>query len=322
MLGSIYDTPQWDKLPEEVGDGYNVLYNNTKYANITGKADNKTGEWKYVDGYKCETEGPQLFELIALCDPTGQKDVVEFTLDPTSSPCHIKYTSTSRSGCRTDMLEQIEPVLKFSGFILIVLGLALVFFGAKLFAWLLGGQIFLSIFVVFISLIHAFGMLDPHALGEAYSKGENTSLGMVFVVGIIGLIASGVGAFYLTKLLDRYLISITAGVCGGLVSFMVLSPMKLPTAATIVFSLAVGGVTAYFADYVHKYIKTVGTALIGAFMFVRGIGTFEVFGKYPSIFNKVTEGKDLDNVGTENLTSSALGYLACMIFFTCAGSYV
>ena len=139
MLGSIYDTPQWDKLPEEVGDGYNVKYNNTKYANITGKADNKTGEWKYVDGYKCETEGPHFFELIALCDPTGQKDVVEFTLDPTSSPCHIKYTSTSRSGCRTDMLEQIEPVLKFSGFILIVLGLALVFFGAKLFAWLLGG---------------------------------------------------------------------------------------------------------------------------------------------------------------------------------------
>merc|ERR1711998_382184 len=138
----------------------------------------------------------------------------------------------------------------------------------------------------------------------------------------MGLIASGVGAFYLTKLLDRYLISITAGVCGGLVTFMVLGPMRLPTAATIVFSLAVGGVTAYFADYVHKYIKTVGTALIGAFMFVRGIGTFEVFGKYPSIFNKVTEGKDLDNMGTENLGKSALGYLACMIFFTCAGSYV
>ena len=148
-------------------------------------------------------------------------------------------------------------------------------------------------------------------------------MGKVFVVGIIGLIASGFGAFYLTKLLDKFLLPIMAGVCGGLVAFMVLGPMKLPPAATIVLSGGVGGIAAYFAHYVHKYIKTVGTALIGAFMFVRGIGTFEVFGKYPSIFNKVAEGtKDIENIGTENLGKSALAYLACAVFFTCGGTFV
>jgi hypothetical protein len=32
-LGSIYDTPQWNVIEGE--DGYNVLFNNTKYVNNT-----------------------------------------------------------------------------------------------------------------------------------------------------------------------------------------------------------------------------------------------------------------------------------------------
>ena len=76
-----------------------------------------------------------------------------------------------------------------------------------------------------------------------------------------------------------------AGVCGGLSAFMIVGGLKLPAIVKILLAAAAGGVAAKFAHYIHKYIKTIGTALIGAFMFVRGIGMFELFGKYPSVFN-------------------------------------
>lgn len=145
---------------------------------------------------------------------------------------------------------------------------------------------------------------------------------MVYVIGIVGVIAGGVGAFYLTKFLDKFLLPIMAGVCGGLSAFMLISPMGLPAIAAIILAAGAGGLAAYFAHYIHKYIKTIGTALIGAFMFVRGIGMFELFGKYPSVFNHAAEGDaDVEEM-QKNIGKSALGYLACMIFFTALGSFV
>ena len=105
-LGSIYDTPQWNVI--EVGEdkGYNVVFNNTKYMNTTDKAEWKDDQVVYKDGeYDCATDGPKLFELIALCDPN--KDVPEFTLAEDSSDCHIKYTSKSNAGCNDDLLKAI-----------------------------------------------------------------------------------------------------------------------------------------------------------------------------------------------------------------------
>ena len=67
-------------------------------------------------------------------------EVVEWTKsDAKSSACHLVYESTSKTGCRTDVIKEIRPVLNFSGTIMIVLGLALVFYGARLFPWVLGG---------------------------------------------------------------------------------------------------------------------------------------------------------------------------------------
>jgi uncharacterized membrane protein YqhA len=172
--------------------------------------------------------------------------------------------------------------------------------------------------------MHAFGLLDPSKIAEAKSKDGSSGMVAVYVIGIVGVIAGGAGTFFLTKFLDKFLLPIMAGVCGGLTAFMILGPMKLPSAAVIGLACLAGGVSAKFAHYVHKYIKTIGTALIGAFLFVRGIGMFELFGKYPSIFNKVQEGDEEVNVEElkAQMGKSALGYLACMIFFTGLGSFV
>ena len=142
--------------------------------------------------------------------------------------------------------------------------------------------------------MHAFGLLDPEKIVAAKSEGGSTGMVWVYVIGIVGVIAGGAGTFFLTKFLDKFLLPIMAGFCGGLTAFMVLGPMKLPNAAVLGLVGLAGGVSAYFAHYVHKYIKTIGTALIGAFMFVRGIGMFELFGRYPSIFNKVQNGENED----------------------------
>lgn len=150
--------------------------------------------------------------------------------------------------------------------------------------------------LLFVSLIHAFGLLDPSKLAKAKSEGESNGTVWVWVIGILGVIAGGAGTYFLTKFLDKFLLPITAGFIGGLTAFMVLSPMKLPNVAVLGLAAVAGGVSAKFAHYVHKYIKTIGTALIGAFMFVRGIGMFELFGRYPSIFNKVQNGENTEDL--------------------------
>lgn len=107
-LGSIYDTPQWNVIENEDGklEGYNVLFNNTKYMNTTDKAEWKDDQVVYKDGeYDCATDGPKKFELIALCD--RDVDEPEFTLAADSSDCHIKYTSKSNAGCNDDLLKAI-----------------------------------------------------------------------------------------------------------------------------------------------------------------------------------------------------------------------
>lgn len=139
--------------------------------------------------------------------------------------------------------------------------------------------------MLFVSLIHAFGLLDPAALAKKHRGGEGSGGWLIYVIGFVGVVAGGFGAFFLTKFLDKFLLPIMAGVCGGLSAFMIVGGLKLPAIVKILLAAAAGGVAAKFAHYIHKYIKTIGTALIGAFMFVRGIGMFELFGKYPSVFN-------------------------------------
>jgi len=88
----------------------------------------------------CDVNGPDTFEFIAYCDTENDKNVdVVWKVASDSSENHMKYESTSTAGCRTDLISMIKPVLNFGGSIMIVLGLALVFYGARLFPWVLGG---------------------------------------------------------------------------------------------------------------------------------------------------------------------------------------
>jgi len=88
----------------------------------------------------CDVNGPDTFEFIAYCDTENDKnDQVVWKPIENGDACKIQYESTSTAGCRTDLKAMIKPVLNFGGSIMIVLGLALVFYGARLFPWVLGG---------------------------------------------------------------------------------------------------------------------------------------------------------------------------------------
>lgn len=82
--------------------------------------------------------------------------------------------------------------------------------------------------------------------------------------------------------MNRFFLPIMAGFCGAITAFMLIGPMKLPTVANYLICGVVTGVAVYFAHSVQKYIKTIGTALIGAFLLGKGISQF--VGGFPKLF--------------------------------------
>ena len=57
--------------------------------------------------------------------------------------------------------------------------------------------------MLFVSLIHAFGLLDPEKIVAAKSEGGSTGMVWVYVIGILGGIAGGAGTYFWTKFLDQ-----------------------------------------------------------------------------------------------------------------------
>ena len=87
---------------------------------------------------------------------------------------------------------------------------------------------------------------------------------------------------------------------------------------------AVGGVCAYFSHRVQKYIKTVGTAVIGSFMLFKGIGNY--LHGFPKLLDAIQTGEidehELNQAYEGKLGQRALAYLAGIVVTAVLGSFV
>lgn len=84
--------------------------------------------------------------MIAYCDEENEENVeINWTKASSSSDCHVVYESTSYNGCSRDMYKTLQPVLRFSGVIMMVIGIAMIFYGARFILYVLGGMIFMMI---------------------------------------------------------------------------------------------------------------------------------------------------------------------------------
>ena len=103
---------------------------------------------------------------------------------------------------------------------------------------------------------------------------------------MIGIIVGAVAAKYLIKFAHKFLVPIIAFVCGSLTAFLLTSAISSKgnmKYVKIAIDGGAGGVAAFFAHRVQRYIKTVGTACIGSFMLFKGIGNY--VGGFPKLLD-------------------------------------
>lgn len=86
----------------------------------------------------------------------------------------------------------------------------------------------------------------------------------------------------------------------------------------------VGAAAAYFSHRVQKYIKTIGTASIGSFMLMKGIGSYA--GGFPKLLDSFQSANldedELNKAMEGNLGQRAILYFVGVIATAALGSYI
>lgn len=184
-------------------------------------------------------------------------------------------------------------MMKFLGAILIVNGIALLFFGSR----------YIFVVMSLVTGLFVFGVI----VGGAYNVGvlNDPSKGKVIGVGALGLVAGVLAAYFGHQLAVQYAVAIlssSVGVVGGLVFTKRLdNPI-----VTIIACVILGGLSFKLGQAYNKYIKSIGTAVIGAFCLLTGI------------FSYATP----PNPELKEDRVKSIGVMVATILATCLGSFV
>jgi hypothetical protein len=201
------------------------------------------------------------------------------------------------------------------GAISIVMGLILTFYGSKFILILFGLLCFLITQILIFAILYNTHMFKPEHIES--KKGQILGIGAVVVA--IG----GVASYYMAKFADKFAIPLISAWCGGIATFMIIGATKMPGGVKLVVIVAVAGAAAYYTKKIQRYVKSVGTALIGSFILFNGIGKY--VGGYPQIISTQSES-DAGNAAIEEankeMGAMALFYLGGTVAFTVLGTWV
>lgn len=321
MLQKTFERPTWNATLAPEG----FVHEDWKYKGlwVQFKAENITQPETQEN---CEDSGPNTVRFEVDCDGDGEhQDPVEWS-GPGNDACNPVFTTKHKGGCSWDSQEAFAGISKFTGAILIIIGAIMTFIGARFIMWVLGFLIFAAVQGVFFTVSYSAGFIDPVSIYNSRIDGGNKAI-IAVVIGLIGIIIGGVAAKYLIKFASKFLVPIIAFVCGSLAAFMFTS--TLPLKGNLVhLKVAINGVIglacAVFSHRVQKYIKTVGTAIIGSFLLFKGIGTIRH--DFPKLLDSLEAGEidesELNAAYEGKLGQRAIAYLVGVVFTAIIGSFV
>lgn len=141
---------------------------------------------------------------------------------------------------------------------------------------------------------------------------------------LLSCIVSAALAYYSLGFANKYASSLLAAWCGGALVALLLSPITALDGKIKMCLIIIAAIAAfYFGKKVNKQIKSIGTAIIGSFFMMHGLGQY--LGGFPPIVGSGVDieinGKTYDDV-TNNLSAAYILYLLGFIFFSGLGSYI
>lgn len=205
-----------------------------------------------------------------------------------------------------DFLKLIGPVMKFAGVIEIIAGLVLCFKGIDFIKF----AVTFLVWIFFTSLLFGF-CLNFGLISMTKGGSLGIIIGFLLGAGVISLLPGFIAYKYSSAGWD---VATIGGLVGAIVLLLLVKGFwkKCPKGAFYGIGIAGLVLGAIIGQKLAKFVKSIGTAIIGAFLIVHGVGQFA--GGFPAIFTSANNLKS-------QLGAAFFGYVAGMICFAVAGSW-
>ena len=261
---------------------------------------------------ECATDENYSWEIQVTC-----ADEFAFKKNERVNSCKTISYYEGKEGCAIfDFGENtaIKFVKKFLGIFEILAGIILCFFGSKFIFYVLRFLVF-----VLVNLV-AWGLCyNLHIIRSDSKPGLLIALGVVTLAGGIAV------AHYFGNFAEKYGMAILSGCAGAFIMFMITANLDLKALykEILIGATAVGAI--YIGKMYNKFIKSAGTAIIGSFFLMHGLGQY--IGGFPDFIGAsqqlADEGIDTDNIDPSDFKSQAfIGYILGMIAAAVLGTVV
>lgn len=284
-------------------------------ADFEGLEDKEAGDnstkgftltYKSVQDCTADSSKKFSFRINAICSKSESTlETVKFT----DGTCDAEITHLGPQNCKAysvDFTKFIDTISPYIGFILIVLGGGLTFAGAKLI--LLAFTVLVSLAVCGALFMISYNLFIP----------VGASQGVYGAVLVVALIIGGVAGFFSKKFAKAWATTLLAAWAGFVALSLLVKVVGIYNNKAVLaleIAGAIGG--GFLGKKLDKHIKSFGTAFIGAYLLIRGVGTYA--GGYPS---ESEIAKQAESGEVEKYNPMVWGYFAGFIFFAVLGSFV
>jgi uncharacterized membrane protein YeaQ/YmgE (transglycosylase-associated protein family) len=201
--------------------------------------------------------------MTGVCNHKAEKSSIGTSnIDYTGCVASFEYDSKNACATEIPVFEALNKIGKFRGAIYIIFGLTMTFFGSKFFFQLLG---------LIVGLISA-GIL--FSVAQALFVPITSGMGMIIGVAVGCIIVGGLITYGSYKVLRKYSVPIMGAVTGIIGFVMIGKIFKQGGYVNLALGI-VGAIAGWFlATKLKNFIRALGTAILGSFLVVRGIGNY------------------------------------------------
>lgn len=255
----------------------------------------------------------------AICEKDG--DGVWEDLTASGETNDIQYKYTGDEACKfydIDISKYFSGLTKFVGALSVLVGLVLTFYGSKFLVTVFGLLVFMLTQVIMWAILYNTHLFKPEDIEDSKAT--------IIAIGVVVAALGGVAAYYMARFADKFAVSLISAWVGGICGFMVIGATHMPGGAKLFIIAIVAFAAGYYSFKVQRYMKSAGTAIIGAFILFRGIGDF--VGGYPEVMSSAAHEDDSQAVdkAIAEMDDEAKGfflfYLGGTIAFAVLGTWV
>lgn len=271
--------------------------------NNNGTYDGWNMVWTSQEACVDDTSKQFTVNVHAKCNHDKNAATTLRDVTPSSDTCNAQFNYEGIEGC-VDFHMPIMAVLKavgpFLGIITILMGLLMTYAGAKFLFIVLSLSI--AGITTGVSFLVFFNLFIP----------ATASKGVVIGVLLLCFVLGAVVVFLTYKITTKFAAPILAGLCGLMVARAIYSQTGLHIPLVRLIFFVVGFAGGLFLGFkTQGYIKTIGTAFIGANIIVSGISM------YAGNLDVPNNAQEMGKIKT-----AVWGYIAVFVFFFVSGSIV